>query len=105
MGFFTSLEVLLAFTADIPHWGINALKNFGHLTSKEEVDLLVAANELASDSGVHAYIHVGSEDDLLQSNGLIKHLHEGDSVAQIISSLSEFASLPTARIDETPMVS
>ena len=45
----------------------------------------------------------GSEDNLTRSNGLLKRLREGDSVAQIISSLSEFASLPTARIDESPM--
>ena len=54
-------------------------------------------------AGVRAYIRVGSEDDLTRSNGLLKRLREGDSVAQIISSLSEFASLPTARIDEAPM--
>ena len=93
----------MAFTADILHRGIAALKDFGDLDTKAEVQMLIHANELASDAGVRAYIRVGSEDDLSRSNGLLKRLHEGDSVAQIISSLSEFASLPTARIDETPM--
>ena len=65
--------------------------------------MLIDANELASDAGVRAYIRVGSEDDLTRSNGLLKRLQEGDSVSQIISSLSEFASIPTARIDETSM--
>ena len=65
--------------------------------------MLLDANDLACDAGVRGFIRVGSEDDLTRSNGLLKRLHEGDSVTQIISSLSEFASVPTARIDESPM--
>ena len=95
--------MLSAFTADLLHRGIAALKDFGDLDTKAEVQMLIDANELASDAGVRAYIRVGSEDDLTRSNGLLKRLREGDSVAQIISSLSEFASIPTARIDESPM--
>ena len=107
-GFSSSSEVLVAFTADLLHQGVAALKDFGDtvITSKVEVKLLVACNDLASDPGVCAFICVGSENDLLHSNSLLKHLHEGDTVAPIIASYSNSASsapLPTACIGKTPM--
>ena len=92
------------------HRGIAAIKDFSSaaLTTQQEADLLVACTELASDSDIQAFIKVGSEDDILHSNSLIKRLHEGDSVAQIIDFIktsppSSADLFPTARIDETRM--
>ena len=78
------------------------------MTNQQEADLLVACTDLASDPRVCAYIQVGSDDDLLHSNFIVKCLRNGDTVAQIIESFRISAApapplLPTACIDETPM--
>ena len=53
--------------------------------------------------GVCAFIHVGSDEDLMWSNSLLKQLHEGDTIAAIISSFATApASVPTACIDKMP---
>ena len=50
----------------------------------------------------------GSEDDIPRSNFLIKHLQDGQTVAQIIDFIkssppSSEELFPSARIDEAPM--
>ena len=100
----------MAFTADMLHQGIAAIKDFSSavLTTQQEADLLVACTELASNPDIRAFIKVGSEDDILRLNSLIKRLREGSSVAQIIdfikfSPLSSSDLFSSARIDETHM--
>ena len=102
----------MAFTADMLHWGIAAIKDFSSavLTTQQEADLLVACTDLASDPDICAFIKVGSEDDILRSNSLIKRLCEGVSVSQIIEAIktsppSSADLFSSTHIDEARMVS